>query len=279
MVRRNAMVLAAVVLTAGLASFAVGRLVTAPASDRSSWLGEAPRSVQEADRRFQDDVQRLAESVTQQKDALAALLTDANSGREQIFDQVDRLIDSHAILMRAVGAHLVQVRDSLPGEQRQALMQSCGRTLQRQMQRRYRWRGGAGSETSEADRGNGFGGGRGSGQGGGQRGMMRRYRGGSGGQGTLARRLQLTDAQIATAQTRDPDFDADCTRLRDQVLAAHETLLASFENEQLSDDELLAAIDTLVIAHDALEMRVAEYVVVIFGDLSDGQRQALASCI
>jgi uncharacterized membrane protein len=274
--RRNAMWLAAAVLTAGAASFVTGRLVASrgqgtPAS--VGWLHNAPVHVQETERQFEQHARQLTQTVTTHKSDLAAMLADPCSADTEILAQVERVLESNAALMTAVGTHIVELRSSLAPQEKQRLMRSCVDSFQGQVQRRYRWRGGAPEDGSWQGRGNGYGGGRGRG---GYGPGSRPYRGGRSGGNEPVDRLQLTAGQAAFAQEHDPNFAADSARLKDEVAAACASLQAGLEDAQAGNDELLARLDRLIEAHRRLELRVARYVVMIRPQLSAPQRQRLA---
>ncbi|MBN1359752.1 MAG: hypothetical protein JW993_04130 [Sedimentisphaerales bacterium] len=273
--RRRSLMLLAAVLVVGGTSFVTGRLLAARRqadSASTGWLQRAPAPVREAESRFQQEVQGLTETVISHKSTLAAMLVDPCSLDEEILDQVQRVIESNMHLMYAVGTRLVELRNSLPPDQSRRLMASCVDSLQGRLQRRYRWRGGAQDDGAGPGRGYGYGGGRrrsGFGPGG------RQYRGGRG-SGEPAEKLQLTAAQIAYAQEHDPNFSADCVRLKEEVAAAYSSLLAALQDSRANDNELLLGRDSLIEAHSRLEWRVAQYVVMIRPQLSAEQRQRLA---
>ena len=279
--RRHFLLLSVVVLVVGMTSFVTGRLVASrrqAESEPDGWLQGAPVRIRQADRQFEFSARRLAQTVTSQKNALAVLLADPCSTDAQVLTQVDRVIESNAVLMTAVGRHVAELRDSLPPQQRQRLMRSCVGSLRSQVQRRYRWRGGVQEEAARQGGGNGNGNGYGRGRGAGASGAGRgrQYRGGRGSNEALAGRLQLTAEQMAFAQDHDPNFSEDCARLKDEVGAACAALLAAFDDTQLGDEEILARLDGLIEAHSGLERRVAQYVIMMRPHLSSRQRQHLA---
>lgn len=275
--RRYTILLLVIVFATGATAFVTGRLIAARRQGRfepvsGGWLRNAPARLRQSDRQFEDRAKSLMDRVASEKSRLSSLLRDPGATENEILAQVDRVITSHTALMNAVGGHLVELRDNLPQRQRRHLMVSCGNSLQHQMQRRFRWRGG---QSDAQWQGQGYGGGRG--QGGQGRGRGRQYRGGRGDEGgPFARRLELTDAQISLAQERDPNFAADSALLAEQVRSTCADLLASFEDATVSDEDLVTKIRGLTEAHNALEKRVAEHVVRIRPDLSDGQREILA---
>ncbi len=268
--RHEAVVLVVVAVAVGAVAFCAGRTMTARQrsrehSGRREWLRKAPAAVVQADRDFEQQARQWVDAVRAEQVALLSLLADPCSPREQVFAQVDRVVESHATLLRSVGRHLVQLRDSLPEPQERRLMQFCAHSLRGSAQRRYRWRGGTQDGGAGAP---GRGGGRGAGRG-------RQYRRGRGEGHPLAHKLQLTQEQIAWVQQHDPDFDQQCLVLRDSLREAHMGLVASFDDEQTADEELLAQVDRLIEAHSSLERRVAEHVVALQPRLTQQQRQRL----
>ncbi len=274
--RRSITLLAVAVLVVATISFVTGRLLASRRqTDRESagWLGGAPAGVQEAEQQFEEEVQALRETVLAQKSDLAAMLADPCSLDEHILAQVHRVVESHTVLMQAVGSHLVELRHSLPPQQSQRLMRSCADSLQGQVQRRSRWRGGAQDDAGRSGRGYGYGGGRGRG---GYGPGGRPYRGGRSGSDNLADRLQLTAEQVAFAQAHDPNFATDTAGLKQGVVEACNSLLAGFQDAQIDNAELLQRLNSLIEAHNRLELRVAQYVLMIRSELSAAQRQRLA---
>lgn len=270
MKRREAIVLVAVAVAVGAVAFCAGRAVTARQRSREhsggrGWLHDAPVDAVQADRDFERQTRQRADAVRAEQVALLSILADPCSPREQVLAQADRVVESRATLLRSIGRHLVQLRDSLPESQEHRLMQFCAHSLRGSAQRRYRWRGGTQDGGAGAP---GRGGGRGAGRG-------RQYRGGWGDGHPLAHRLQLTEEQTAWAQQHDPDFDQECLILRDSLREAHMGLVASFEDERTADEELLAQVDRLIEAHRGLEKRVVEHVVVLQPLLTRQQRERL----
>lgn len=259
-------------LVVGTLAFVTGRLMV-PArrepvpSDATGWLEEVPEPIRQAERRFEQEAQQLAETVVAHKNDLAALLADPGSADAEILAQLDRVLEANAALMRTVGTHLVELRGSLPAEQKELLMRSCAESLGTRAQRRYRWRGGTGDDRAGQSQGGRLG--RGRGRGGPQ------YRGGRGG-AEPADKLQLTADQIAYARQHDPEFASDAERLKDEVAAAYADLAAGLEDPDSSAAELLARLDRLIEAHNRLESRVARYVITILPQLSAQQKVRLA---
>ena len=271
-------ILVTVVIAACTAAFCVGRTTalrqrTDAGGPQAQWLkGVSPQAAQ-TEQRFEQQTRQLMDEVRSKQAALTSMLPDNRFTSTQILAQVDDIARSYATLARSVGGHVALLRGTLPGPQRQQVMQSCANSVRGSMQRRYRWRGGA------QDQGQGFMGGRrgGWGRGPGQgAGYGRQYRGGRNeGTQNLATRLRLTQEQSTWIEQQDPNFEAQCTVLRDRLYAAHTNLAANLENAQVTEQELAAKVDALIEAHAALEKRVAQYIVLLRPQLSQEQRDRL----
>jgi len=271
-------ILVGVVLAAGTAAFCIGRTTalrqrTDAGGPQAQWLkGVSPQAAQ-TEQRFEQQTRQLMDEVRAKQAALTSMLPDNRFTSTQILAQVDDIARSYATLARSVGGHVALLRGTLPGPQRQQVMQSCANSVRGSMQRRYRWRGGA------QDQGQGFMGGRRGGWGRGEgrgAGYGRQYRGGrsNGAQG-LADSLRLTREQSTWIHQQDPNFEEQCTVLRDRLYEAHTNLLASLEDAQMTEQELAAKVDALIEAHDALEKRVAQHIVLLRPQLSQEQRNQL----
>jgi len=271
--RRETAILIGVILVAGTAAFSVGRTVALRrsanvAGPQGQWLkGASPDAVQ-TEQRFEQQTRRQMEEVRVQQAVLASMLPDDRVTGAQILDQVDDIARSYATLARSVGGHVAYLRRILPQVQGQQVMQSCANSLRGSLQRRYRWRGGAQDqgEGSPGDRRGGWGRGAGG----------RQYRGGRGGDMPgLARRLQLTQEQDAWIRQQDPNFAVESAALRERLYEVHADLVASLENTQVTGPELAAKIETVIAAHETLEKRVAQHIVLLRPQLSPEQRDRL----
>ncbi|MBN2132298.1 MAG: hypothetical protein JW741_22545 [Sedimentisphaerales bacterium] len=281
MKRLGFVILAMAILGAAAGSFWVGRLGATGRGGHGSrmqhgWLQGAPDRVARAERQFQARSSRLADSVRHEQALLSSALADPCSTGEEILAQVDRVIESHELLMRAVGEHLATLSNRLPRAQVERLMGSCVSSLRGQVQRRYRWRGGAHDDSSwetPGDDGRGRYGWGAPGQGAGH---GRQFRGGRNDGHGLGPRLGLSEEQIAWSQQRDPGFEEDCMRLKERLGEAHAALVGCFEHRPVGDAALLARIDDLVEAHNRLERRVARHVVLLRPCLSREQLERLS---
>jgi len=276
--RRAAFILFGVILAVGTAAFCVGRASalrrrTDAGSPQPQWLkGVSPQAVQ-TEQRFEQQTRRLMDEVRVKQAMLTSMLPDNRFTGSQILAQVDDIAQSYATLAKSVGGHVEILCSTLPAPQKQQVMQSCSNSVRGCMQRRYRWRGGA------QDQGQGLMGGRRGGWGRGQgrgAGYGRQYRGGRNeGTQNLAARLRLTQEQSTWIERQDPEFEAQCVVLRERLYEAHANLLAGLDNTQSTDRELTAKVDALIDAHNALEKRVAQYVVLLRPQLSQEQRERL----
>lgn len=279
--RQRRVLLFGVILATGIAAFCVGRTAAVMRQNRTTggqpeWLDQADPETVRSELDFQEQTRQLADALRAEQSVLASMLPDMSFTREQILTQVGSVNESYATLARSVGVHLARLRNTLPEDQKLSLLRSCGNSLRGSMQRRYRWRGGA------QDQGDAFRGGRrgGPGQGEGGRGVGygRQYRGGRNESTSgLDRRLQLTQEQSAWIHQQDPNFEEQCVVLRDRLYEVHAGLVASFESAQLTKQELATKIDDLLAAHDALEKRVAQHIVLLRPRLSQEQRDLLSS--
>jgi len=265
--RREVLILVVLIVALGAAAFYAGRTRAAGRNTAGpGWLRDVPASTVEEEVYFAQQARLLSETVCAERAAFSSMLADANATEDQIRVQMDRVLESHGTLVRAVGQRLVGLRERLPELQARGFMQSCADSLRGQVQRRYRWRGGAqddsGLQAHTGGRGAGYG---------------RQYRGGrDGGLHLFARRLQLTEEQNAWMEAHDPNFEADCVLLKERLRQVHTDLIASLEDSDSVDQELLAQIDTLVEAHRELETRVAQSIMLLRPHLSPEQRTHLS---
>ena len=276
--RRGTFILVGVITAVGVAAFGVGRTAalrhrTGATGLHIEWLQGVSAQTVQGEERFEQQSRQGMEDVRAKQAVLTSMLPDDRFTGAQVLGQVDEVAQSYAVLARSVGKHIFHLRSVLPEGQRQQVMQACANSLRGCMQRRYRWRGGA------QDQGPGFmGGGRGGwgrGQGRGA-GYGRQYRGGRGQEAPgLVGRLRLTQEQSVWIQQQDPNFDAESAVLRDRLCEVHAELVASLEEANLTERELSANIDLLITAHEALEKRVAQHIVLLRPQLSQEQRDLL----
>jgi len=284
MKRPGLVIVVIVILGTAAGSFWIGRLGAAGRREpgtrmQHGWMQGMPARVARAERQFQARSSRLADSVRRQQALLSSALEDPCSADQEILARADRVIESHELLMRAVGEHLATLSNRLPRAQVDRLMGSCVNSLRGRVQGRYRWRGGMQGDSFGAAQGGDYRGRYGWGAAGQGAGRGRQYRGGHNGGHGLALRLGLSEEQIAWAQQRDPDFEEDCTRLKEQLSDAHAALVDCFERRPVDDAALPAKINDLIEAHSHLERRVAQHVVLLRPCLSPDQLERLSrSC-
>jgi hypothetical protein len=278
--RRETVILIGVILAAGTAAFSVGRTAALRrsanvAGPQDQWLRDASPDAVQTEHHFEEQTRQRLEEVRAKQDVLASMLPDDRFTGLQILGQVDDIARSYATLARSVGGHMVYLRSVLPEIQGQQVMQSCANSLRGSLQRRYRWRGGA-QDQGEGSPPGGRRGGWGRGAGGQGSGYGRQYRGGRGGDTPgLARRLQLTQEQDTWIQQQDPNFAEQSAALRERLYEVHADLVASLERTEMTGQELAAKIEAVIEAHETLEKRVAQHIVLLRPQLSPEQRDRL----
>lgn len=87
--------------------------------------------------------------------------------------------------------------------------------------------------------------------------------------------LGLNAAEIETLRGVDPDFRIERGKLESALAAERERLAHLFEQSAVPDDELLAQVERVIAAHDALERRVARYLLAVRPHLSAQQQRRL----
>ena len=87
--------------------------------------------------------------------------------------------------------------------------------------------------------------------------------------------LQLMPAQIEEINAADAGFPADRVRLEAELERERTALAVMFDDADASSEDILAQVERVIAAHDALERRVAQYLVAIRPHLSDAQRTQL----
>ena len=281
MKRRGPAILMVVICGTAIAAFGIGRVVAMRQHRQGSEVRHgrmrgAPMQAPRAEGQFEVHLSQLADAVRDEQALLASVLADPCSTDRQFLACVDRLIESHELLLRIVGERLATVQARLPRAQAREFVTSCANSLEGHVQRRYRWRGGAQTDASQQAQSDDHRGRYGWGIAGQGAGRGRQYRRGQTGGHGLARRLQMTEAQIVWARQQDPDFEDDCARLKSRLREAYTALLAGLERTDASDENRLAGLDDLIEAHNSLERRVAEHVVLLRPRLSQEQLEHLA---
>lgn len=272
MSRKQALILTAVITISGGLSFIATRLAATASQQAASisWLGNAPSSVVQLEKAFSSQADALIQTLLQAQTTLGATIEDPCTPDAAILAQVETVVAAHENMLRRVGEHIAVLRLELPAGQRQRLTDLCADMLRGPL-----IRGGGAGRGPAGGSGMGWGGGQGTGRGpGGGYG----YGGGGYGRrlaGGLAQSLRLTDEQIRLGRQQDPNFEADVASLRDTLLNERAKLLATFESPTATNDDLLAQLDKLIVAHSRIERRVAAHVLALRPYLSPDQQKWL----
>ncbi len=95
----------------------------------------------------------------------------------------------------------------------------------------------------------------------------------------LARWLGVDAETAAVIHAQDPAFTQDVATLRHELDAARAELAELFETISASDEQIRAAVDASISAHNKLERRVSEYLIAVRKHLSsDQQKRLFALC-
>ena len=87
--------------------------------------------------------------------------------------------------------------------------------------------------------------------------------------------LDLTPQQAACVHELEGGFAEEREELEARLEAERERLAVLFEDLNASDEEILQQVENVIAAHDALERRVAAYLVSLRGQLTPAQQQRL----
>lgn len=87
--------------------------------------------------------------------------------------------------------------------------------------------------------------------------------------------LGLDGVQAAAVEEADPHFHAESDAMAERLAAEKAALAAALEDPEASDGEILEQVERVIAAGNALERRVAQYVVAIRPHLSADQRHML----
>jgi Spy/CpxP family protein refolding chaperone len=88
----------------------------------------------------------------------------------------------------------------------------------------------------------------------------------------LCRWLALSPTQQQEITQADPTFDADSASLGEKVLAARDTLASMMEAPNPVEADVLAQVDRVSAAENALQRRVTQYVLRIRNHLTNQQQ-------
>ncbi len=91
----------------------------------------------------------------------------------------------------------------------------------------------------------------------------------------IAEWLGLDEEQETVIREHDPDFPEDLSRLRIELDKARDRLIASFEDPEVSNEQLSQQFEKVFEAHDRLERRVAGHLITIRHYLSPVQQKKL----
>ncbi len=94
-------------------------------------------------------------------------------------------------------------------------------------------------------------------------------------QSPIAKRLHLDPKQAKIIEAYDPSFVGDLRTLRKNLEGARSLLAASFEDENVTDDEIRQRVEATIEAHNQLERRVAEYLIAVRDHLTPKQQRQL----
>ncbi|MGE0478963.1 MAG: hypothetical protein AB7Q17_00700 [Phycisphaerae bacterium] len=87
--------------------------------------------------------------------------------------------------------------------------------------------------------------------------------------------LQLLPDEVARLQSVDPSFAVDRTNLERDLATERDRLARLFERPTATDEAVLEQVERTIAVHDALERRVARYLLAVRPHLSDEQRSRL----
>ena len=87
--------------------------------------------------------------------------------------------------------------------------------------------------------------------------------------------LRLMPGEIEQLRQVDPTFAADRAELEGNLAVERERLAGLFERDSAMDGEVLGQVERAIAAHDALERRVAKYLLALRPHLSAEQRSRL----
>lgn len=87
--------------------------------------------------------------------------------------------------------------------------------------------------------------------------------------------LEMTPRQAAAVRDIEAPFAADRALLEASLVAEREHLATMLENPAARDDEILRQVEKVIAAHNALERRVAEFLVAMRPHLSATQQKRL----
>ncbi|MBI5865678.1 MAG: periplasmic heavy metal sensor [Planctomycetes bacterium] len=87
--------------------------------------------------------------------------------------------------------------------------------------------------------------------------------------------LRLMPPEIEQLRKVDRNFATERTELETALAAERERLAAMFESSSAEDAQILEQVERTISAHDALERRVAKYLLAVRDQLSEEQKSRL----
>jgi len=87
--------------------------------------------------------------------------------------------------------------------------------------------------------------------------------------------LELSSAQNEAIQTSEPDFQQEAAELSEAFRQERQTLARLFDNEQSSDEQILAQVEKVITSHNKLLQRVVSYILVVRNHLENNQKEKL----
>lgn len=91
----------------------------------------------------------------------------------------------------------------------------------------------------------------------------------------LSSLLELSKSQIAAIDKADPGFDSEAAELARELDDAKSRLAEALENDDATDEQVLALVESTIEAHNALKRRVAQHILNIRSHLEPQQRSQL----
>ena len=91
--------------------------------------------------------------------------------------------------------------------------------------------------------------------------------------------MQLSAEQTEAIGRDDPDFEADCVRLDSELMEQRMILADLLAKPSTPKADILGQVEQVITTHNALERRVAQYLLVVRDHLSaDQQKQLMGLC-
>lgn len=91
----------------------------------------------------------------------------------------------------------------------------------------------------------------------------------------LARWLDLSDENAANIEQLDPNFEEERRSLQEALATARSALAELLEDAEATNDQIRARIEDCITKHNALEWRVADYLLAVRKHLTAAQQKKL----